>query len=108
MMTTLYRAVSQQEKKDIDLNKVFRTGRNTLEAKQFFKRRISVMQFVANSVVQQYDPIYAHLIIVGIDDTCFDSAGHTQKLDGYDAVHIEEEDLQAFNNCVKFVRQETL
>jgi len=107
-MTVLYRAVSQQEKEDIDTKGVFRVGRNTLEAKQFFKTRIAVLQFVANSVVQRYDPIYAFLIIVGIDDTSFDSAERTQKLDGYDAVHIEEEDLPAFNNCVKFVRQEAL
>jgi hypothetical protein len=66
------------------------------------------MQFVANSVVQQYDPSYAHLMIIGIDDACFDSVGRTRKLDGYDAVHVEEDDLEAFNNCVKFVRQEAL
>jgi hypothetical protein len=107
-MTVLYRAVSKQEKEDIDARGEFRVARNTLEAKQFFKTRIAVKQFVANSVVQQYDPDYTHLIIVGVDDLCFDSAGHTQKLDGYDAIHIEEEDLRAFNNCIKFVRQETL
>jgi hypothetical protein len=107
-MTILYRAVSEQEKEDIDTQKVFRVGRNTLEAKQFFKTRIAVKQFVANAVVQQYDPTYAHLMIVGVDDACFDFEGRIQKLDGYDAVHIEEEDLQTFNNCVKFVRQEIL
>jgi transposase-like protein len=36
-MTTLYRAVSQQEKEDIDAQRAFKTGRNTLEAKQFLK-----------------------------------------------------------------------
>jgi hypothetical protein len=30
------------------------------------------------------------------------------KLDGYEAVNIEEDDLLAFNNCVKFVREELL
>jgi len=107
-MTILYRAVSQKEKEDIDLNKSFRIGRNTLEAKQFFKRRHSVTQFVANSVLQHYDPVYMHLIILGIDDDCFDTTSYTQKLDGYDAVHIDEDDLPTFNNCVKFVRQEVL
>ena len=107
-MTTLYRAVSQQEKEDIELHKSFRISRNTLEAKQFFKRRMSVVQFVANSLIQQYEPAYVYLIKISIDDTCFDTSKHIRKLDGYDAVHIDEEDLPAFNKCVKFVKQESL
>jgi hypothetical protein len=30
------------------------------------------------------------------------------KLDGYEAMHIAEDDLIAFNNCVIFVEQEEL
>jgi len=43
-----------------------------------------------------------------VDDDRFDAAQRTRKLDGYDAVHIEEDDLPAFNNCVTFVKQEVL
>ncbi|MBS1501097.1 MAG: hypothetical protein JST32_03490 [Bacteroidetes bacterium] len=107
-MTVLYRTVSQLEKEDFDFHQAFQIGRNTLEAKQFFKSRVAVNQFIANSIVQRYDPAYAHILIVGVDDDCFDSTAHTQKLDGYDAVHVDEDHLSSFNNCIKFVRQEAL
>ena len=54
-MIKLYRAISQQEKDDYDSQQIFRTGRNTLEAKQFFKSRTAVKEFVDSSVMQGYD-----------------------------------------------------
>jgi hypothetical protein len=45
-MIKLYRAISQNEKDDFDRDQQFRTGKNTLEAKQFFKSRAAVKQFV--------------------------------------------------------------
>jgi hypothetical protein len=107
-MITLFRAVSQQEKEDYDAHPAFRTARNTLEGKQFFKTRIAVTSFVASAEEQNYDPAYAHLMIVTVDDDRFDVVQRTRKLDNYDAVHIEEDDLSAFNNCVTFVKQEVL
>ncbi len=107
-MITLFRAISQQEKEDYDTHLVFRTGRNTLEAKQFFKTRTAVTSFAGDAVQQSYDPAYAYLMIVTVDDDQFDTTQRTRKLDGYDAVHIEEDDLPAFNNCVIFVKQEVL
>jgi len=41
-MITLFRAVSRQEKEDYDEHGIFLTGKNTLEAKQFFKTRVAV------------------------------------------------------------------
>jgi len=107
-MITLFRAVSQPEKEDYDALLAFRTGRNTLEAKQFFKTRAAVTSFAGDAVEQNYDPPYTHLMIVTADDDQFDIIQRTRKLDGYDAVHIEEDDLPAFNNCVIFVKQEVL
>lgn len=107
-MTVLYRAVSRFEKEDLDAHKAFQISRNTLEAKQFFKSRIAVKQFVESSIIQRYDPSYAYIFIVGVDDDCFDLSGRSQRLDGYDAIHIEEDDLPSFNNCIKFVREEAL
>jgi hypothetical protein len=107
-MITLFRAVSRQEKEDYDTHLIFRTGRNTLEAKQFFKTRIAVTSFVDSAMEQNYDPAYAYLLTVTVDDDQFDTTQRTQKLDGYEAVHIEEDDLPAFNNCVIFVKQEVL
>jgi hypothetical protein len=108
-MIKLYRAISQQEKDDYDSQQIFRTGRNTLEAKQFFKSRVAVTQFVASSVLQAYDPPYKYLLIINIDEGCFNMTDHADmKLDGYDAVNINEDHLLNFNNCVRFVQQEIL
>jgi hypothetical protein len=107
-MTTLFRAVSQQEKEDYNAHGAFLTGRNTLEAKQFFKTRVAVTSFVSSAAEQRYDPAYTHLMIVTVDDGSFDIISRTRKLDGYDAVYVDEGDLPAFNNCVIFVNQEVL
>jgi len=108
-MTKLYRAVSQQEKDDYDNQQFFRTWRNTLEAKQFFKSRTAVKAFVENSILQSYSPPYAYLLIVSVDEDCFNRIDRTDmKLDGYDAVNINEDHLLDFNNCVRFVQQEIL
>ena len=67
-MTTLYRAISQNEKDDYDNHKQFRLAKNTLEAKQFFRSRTAVKQFVENSVMQDYNPPYLYLLVIRIDD----------------------------------------
>ena len=51
-MSTLYRAVSQNERNDYFERKEFRIAKNTLDAKQFFKSRIAIKQFVESSVRQ--------------------------------------------------------
>ncbi|HZX59155.1 MAG TPA: hypothetical protein VFE54_10525 [Mucilaginibacter sp.] len=108
-MIILYRAISEGEKENFDNGRQFRTAKNTLEAKQFFKSRTAVRQFVASSVTQDYDPPYVYLLVVGLDEASFAQTEHTQmKLDGYEAVNVEEDDLAVFNNCVKFVREELL
>ena len=108
-MIKLYRAISQKEKDDYDELKIFRTGKNTLEAKQFFKSRTAVKQFVASSVIQDYDPAYIYLLVIEVDEELFDKSNPSNmKLDGYDAVNVDEDDLPSFNNCVIFVKQESL
>jgi hypothetical protein len=108
-MIKLYRAISQQEKDDYESQQIFRTGKNTLEAKQFFKSRAAIKEFVDSSMIQDYDPPYLYLLIVSIDEECFILIDHKDmKLDGYDAVNIDEEHLLNFNNCVRFVQQEIL
>ena len=108
-MTKLFRAISQSEKDDFDQTKVFRTGRNTLEAKQFFKSLTAVKQFVASSVIQAYNPPYLYLLIITIDHDLLKEANPTNmKLDGYEALNIAEDDLMPFNNCIIFVEQEEL
>jgi len=80
-----------------------------MEAKQFFKSRRAVEQFVARSVLQNYDPPYAYLLIITVDDDCFNIIHHkNMNLDGFDAINIDEDHLPDFNNCVRFVKQETL
>jgi hypothetical protein len=105
----LYRAVSQNEKSNYEQFHEFRTGRNTLEAKQFFKSRIAAINFVGRSVLQNYDPSYQYLLIIDMDDDCLNAHTHTNiNLDGYDAISVEEDDLANFNICVRFVNEEIL
>ncbi len=108
-MITLYRAISRLEKQDFDSDGIFRTGQNTLEAKQFFKSRDAINEFVSNSILQQYDPPYEYLLIIDIDKECFNNVPHSNMiLDGFDAVNIHEDHLLTFNKCVIFVEQETI
>jgi len=108
-MIKLYRAISQREKDDDDSKQIFRTGKNTLEAKQFFKSRAAIKEFVDSSVMQDYDPPYLYLLIISVDGDCFNMIDHTNmKLDGFDAININEDYLLNFNNCVRFVQQEIL
>jgi len=96
-MIKLYRAVSQQEKDDYDNQQFFRTWRNTLEAKQFFKSRTAVKSFVDSSVMQNYNPPYSYLLIINVDEDCFKMVDRTDmKLDGYDAININEDHLPDF------------
>src|ERR1700759_1738028 len=107
-MITIFRAVSQREKEDYDINQLFRTSRNTLEAKQFFKTRTAINSFVERAIEQGYNPPYVFLLEITLDDDLFDVEGFTKELDGFQAIHIDEDDLEHFNNCVNFVQQEDL
>ena len=107
-MIKLYRVVSRFEKYDFD-NQYFRTGRNTLEVKQFFKSLDAINEFVVNARLQQYYPRYEYLLIISVNKVCFNTIPHTNmELDGYDAISIPEDNLPAFNKCIKFVQQEQL
>ena len=91
-MITLYRAVSQFEKQDFDNEGILRTRENTLEAKQFFKSIEAINEFVSNSILQQYDPPYEHLLIISVDEKGFNKIHHTlMELDGFDAISIHED-----------------
>jgi hypothetical protein len=108
-MIKLYRVVSQQEKDDFDNQGQLRTGKNTLEAKQFFKSMEAIRQFVRRARQQQYDPPYQYLFTINIDKKDFSNIPHeSMPLDDYDAISIREDNLLAFNNCIKFVKQEAL
>ena len=108
-MITLFRVISRFEKQDFDTVGVLRTGPNTLEAKQFFKSVEAINEFVANAILQQYDPPYEYLLTISIDDKLFNFIAHTNvELDGYDAVNIHEDNLPAFNKCIIFVKQQAL
>ena len=107
-MIKLYRVISQSEKDDFDSNG-FRTAKNTIEAKQFFKSKEATSHFANKAKLQQYYPPYKYLLIVNIDKEDFDIIQHTSmQLDSYDAISIHEDNLPAFNNCIKFVKQEAL
>lgn len=102
----LYRAVSGKEYKDHRHNKIFRTAKNTLEAKQFFKSDIGVVEFVRDATNQAYKPPYRYILIITVDEACLKSLViESQELDRFEAITIHEQDLLAFNKCVKFVEE---
>ncbi len=109
MIIRLYRAISQSEKDDFYIDQIFRTGKNTLEAKQFFKSRTAVSQFVERSVIQNYLPPYLYLLMINIDEECLNESNPTfMILDGFSAVNIEDVNLLSFSKSVIFVQQELL
>ena len=108
-MATLYRAMSDAEYLDYNNSNQFNTAINTLEAKQFFKSRIAVREFVKSAVEQNYYPPYTHLLIITVDDQQL-NAIHVDKmdLDGFEAISVPEDQLPVFNNCITFVNEARL
>jgi hypothetical protein len=102
----LYRAVSGDEYKDYRYNKKFRTARNTLEAKQFYKSERGVVEFVKDATKQSYRPPYKYILTITMDEGCLNELDpEIQELDRFEAITIHEQDLLAFNKCVKFVEE---
>ena len=101
----LYRTVSTNEFEDYTQFKQFRVARNTLEGKQFFKTEAGVKEFILDAKKQSYYPPYSHLLIVEVDSECLSNIQFDeQELDRFDAITIQEINLSAFNNCIKFVQ----
>ncbi len=99
----LYRAVSRAEQRDIKQFRRFRTARNTLEGKQFFKTQAAISYFVIQAKSLHYRPPYRFLIEVNIEEPCLNSfVFDDQILDGFEAITINEDNLATFNNCVNF------
>jgi len=103
-MITLYRAISNAEKADFDKDQQFRTGRNTLEVKQFFQTIEAIEDYLKEAKKKRFDPPYKYLLQVSIDEECLKKIAYLdQELDGFMAITIYENDLLHFNKCVNFV-----
>jgi hypothetical protein len=101
----LYRAVSKLEFTDWENCKKFRTAKNTLEAKQFFKSRDAVDDFIFHSKLQNFSPPYQLIFELDIIKECLAKIKiYEIELDRFDAITIEEDDLLRFNKCIKFVK----
>jgi hypothetical protein len=102
----LFRAVSTDEYKDFKIHGNFRTAKNTLEAKQFFKREKAVLEFVNVAVKRSYRPPYKYVLIIDVDNQCLEAVEfQSQNLDGHDAITIQEDDFPSFNNCITFIEE---
>ncbi len=100
----LYRAVSVNERQYYKKYQKFSTAKNTLEAKQFFKFKAGVLEFIRDSVMRNFHPSYKYLFLVEIDEECLSKIEYDEQiLDGHVAITIQELHLQAFNNCVNLV-----
>jgi hypothetical protein len=87
----------------------FHTARNTLEAKQFFKSRTAIREFVVSSMDQKYDPPYTRLLILTLNDSMLSEVSYDEMdLDGFEAISVPEDELPAFNKSVTFVKEEML
>lgn len=91
---TLYRAISNAENIDFRKDYQFRTARNTLEGKQFFKSEAAVREFASEALKRNYQPPYTSFLIINVDDDCIaDISAYTQELDGFEAITISEDHL---------------
>jgi hypothetical protein len=105
----LYWVSSQAEKDDYQITGQLRTSQNTLEAKQFFKTRKAVNEYLDNAISQDFHPLYVTLLIVDIEKSDFDKLhADEMTLDGFLAVTVYEEHLNSFNNFIEFVTKEDI
>lgn len=105
----LFRAVSMMELKDWKDAAIFRTAFNTLEAKQFFKTKNAVEDFIFHARQQNFIPPYTHIFEIDILKQCLAKLKiHEMILDRFDAISVDEEHLPDFNKCVKFVQQHAI
>jgi hypothetical protein len=95
----IYRAVSAGERQDYENNHLFRTAKNTLEAKQFFLSETGALEFIRECGIARFNPPYKWLLQIEIEEDCLCKIDfYSQTLDGYKAFTIHEGDLPDFNN----------
>jgi hypothetical protein len=105
----IYRAISEKERDDYYFCHYFRTSKNTLEAKQFFKSEADTLDFINKSRKKQYLPPYKYLLYIEIDEDCFYKIHpEEQILDGFEAITIYKFHLPAFNICIKLVSEHVI
>ena len=81
----------------------FRTAKNTLEAKQFFKSKRAIKPYIAKAIKQKLSPPYKYLLVVDIDEDCLYKLNvDEQELDDFDALTVYKDELPDFNNCINF------
>jgi len=98
----LYRAISYRERQDYKKCKQFRTAKNTLEAKQFFKSETGVFEFIEDSLTGNFSPPYKYMYCIELDEECIAKIEYDEQiLVGYKAITIQEQYLRNFNKCVK-------
>ena len=102
----LYRVVSEKENENIRKTGGFSTALNTIEGKQFFKTENAVREFARIATLRNYKPPYKYLIIVTIEEEKLNrlNVDHIN-LDGFDAITIQEDDLNLFNKNINFILQ---
>ena len=102
----IFRAISEMEREDYHACNLFRTSKNTLEAKQFFRLEADAREFINEAKKKNYLPTYKYLLDVEIDEFCFYKIHpEEQELDRFDAITIYKIHLPAFNNCIKLVKE---
>jgi len=100
----LYRAVSDAEYKDWENKSEFRTAKNTLEAKQFFKTEGAVRDFINQSYATALSFPYLFVMEIHVLKTCLENLNADYiKLDTHEAVSIDEDELPDFNKRITFV-----
>ena len=99
----LFRAVSKAEFEDWSNTSEFRTSRNTLEAKQFFKSYKAAIDFYNQSLLLNFIPPYSCILEVHIDKAHGKITFDDMDLDTHEALSIEEGKLADFNKCITFV-----
>ena len=89
---------------DYQREQIFRTARNTLEGKQFFKSEAGARSYKRKADKRAFLPPYRYLLIVEVNEDCLQQIPYEeQPLDDYEAITIHEADLPRFTDCVRFV-----
>ena len=99
----LFRTMSTREYRDYKQFGELRLQNWTLEAKQFFKTRVAVDDFI--QMASSLRPPYTRVLIFDLDSNCFTHEIDERALDGHMAVTIPAKDLPDLNKCITFIEE---
>jgi hypothetical protein len=79
---------------------------NTIEGKQFWLSLKSALYYLKQSQKRDFVPKYEMILRISVNQDCISKLNlEYLDLDGNKAIHIPNDMLENFNNCINFVKE---